>query len=372
MLVVFCSNFMNHHQYFLSQEFINSGVEYYFVAMGKLPKEQQALGYYTYDEKFIVQYNEDNEEYINKLILLADAVIFGSKPEHLYKLRVNSGKLTFNFSERLFKKSKLREVFAFTRVALKKKYLLKEHNVPYVLCAGSYVAMDYRRLGYPKDKFLKWGYFPDIPNESFEDIKSKKVENSLIWVGRFIPWKHPEYVLELAQYLKKKRKKFTIKMVGIGELYNDIKKKITKRELDDVIQLTGAVSPERVLELFQESEIALLTSDRNEGWGAVVNESLASACATVACKQMGSVSYLIEQNKNGLIYEFGKKKEFFKAVESVLDNSAEKNRLAKNAYQSIQDTWNYKVAAARLLTFIKDRVLYQDNGPISDGLSKHI
>ncbi len=365
MVIVFCSNFMNHHQYFLSQEFIALGAEFYFVAVGTLPKEQERLGYHTYDDDFIIPYNDANKKHVSELMLSADAVIFGTKPMELYRMRVNSGKLTFNFSERLFKKSKLQELIGGMQPKLKKKYLVNKENPPYVLCAGSYVASDYARIGYPKDRFLKWGYFPDIPTESFEEIKSKKERNSIIWVGRFIPLKHPEYVIELAEYLREHNKTFTIKMIGVGELFEDVKRVIEEKNLGDAVQLMGSMAPEQVLEMFRSSEIALITSDRHEGWGAVVNEALGSGCVAVACKQMGSVSYLIKQNENGLVYEYGKKKVFFEEVSNILDNPDEKDRIAYNAYQSIQNLWNYKVAAKRLLEFVEKRESYADEGPIS-------
>ena len=358
---------MNHHQYFLCQEFIALGVDFYFVAMGSLPEEQKSLGYHTYSEDFIIPYTEANQKYIYDLIFTSDAVIFGSKPADLYRLRVNSGKLTFNFSERLFKKSRLREMLGFLDFKLRNKYIVNRKNIPYVLCAGSYVASDYRRLGYPKDRFLKWGYFPAIPKESFEEIKKKKKENSIIWVGRFVPWKHPEYVIELAEYLKKAEKNFTIKMIGTGDLLEDIKKQIIEKNLNDSIQLMGTMIPEKVLEMFQSSEIALLTSDRNEGWGAVVNEALASACVVVACKQMGSVSYLIEHNQNGLVFNYGDKNTFFKEVEGVIDCPNEKHRLAYHAYQGIQELWNYKIAAQRFVNFVNQTEIDFSVGPLSRG-----
>ena len=43
-----------------------------------------------------------------------------------------------------------------------------------------------------------------------------------------------------------------------------------------------------------------------DGWGAVANEAMNSACALVAGHMIGAVPYLIRQGENGLIYEDGK------------------------------------------------------------------
>jgi glycosyltransferase involved in cell wall biosynthesis len=45
--------------------------------------------------------------------------------------------------------------------------------------------------------------------------------------------------------------------------------------------------------------VFIFTSDRNEGWGAVLNEAMGSGCAVVAADLIGSVPYLIEHKKMG-------------------------------------------------------------------------
>lgn len=224
MKIVFYSNFMNHHQYGLCNELRRLGADLKFVESTPIPDEQKNLGYYTYDDDFILKDNENTHTQIYSLIMDADAVIFGSKPYDLFVDRVNSGRLTFNFSERLFKKSALQSLFAPINIQLKRKYVFNKKNAPYLLCAGGFVAYDYKKLGYPADRCLKWGYFPGYTEVEFDEIKSKKREANIIWVGRFISWKHPEYIVDLANYLKSQRLYFKIKMIGDGPLRSDIEK----------------------------------------------------------------------------------------------------------------------------------------------------
>jgi len=366
MRIVFHSNFMNHHQYFLCQELIRMGVDLLFIEHEVLPEERKCLGYKIYEDDFILSVAKETEEKIHHLTMSADAVIFGSKPQKLYDERIKEGKLTFNFSERLFKKGRLRILNPFLFFRLRRKYLSNYDKAPYVLCASAFAAGDYRLIGYPNGRFLKWGYFPSIDMENKELIFVNKVPKSIIWVGRFIEWKHPEDVIKLAQYLKNITNNFHIKMIGNGPMLNHIKTEVIKKELNGCIEIVGALSAEQVLEEYKKAEIAIITSDRQEGWGAVVNEAMSAACAVVASDEIGSVPYLLSHQENGIIYKFKEKNEFFKHVENLLNEDDVRLRIAQKAYDTIKEEWNYQIAAQRLASFIEDQMVYE-KGPLSQG-----
>ena len=97
------------------------------------------------------------------------------------------------------------------------------------------------------------------------------------------------------------------------------------------------------------SNIFLFTSDFNEGWGAVLNEAMNSGCAVVASHAIGSVPFLIVHKVNGLIYRNGDLKDISFKVMHLIDNRTEREYLARNAYLSIVELWNGKVAAERLV-----------------------
>ena len=95
-----------------------------------------------------------------------------------------------------------------------------------MLCASSYTAKDYSYYGAYLNKTYKWGYFPEVKEYQIKDLMKKKESSyiNILWVARFIPFKHPEAVLEVADYLKQKKYNFQIQMIGTGPIENDIKK----------------------------------------------------------------------------------------------------------------------------------------------------
>ena len=78
---------------------------------------------------------------------------------------------------------------------------------------------------------------------------------------------------------------------------------IREKKLEDCVHMLGAMSPDEVRKHMEQANIFLFTSDRNEGWGAVLNEAMNSGCAVVASHAIGSVPYLIKNGNNGYIYE---------------------------------------------------------------------
>lgn len=364
MKIVFISNYLNHHQRPFIESLARNGCNITFVAMSKMSQERAMMGYSSEMERGrVIQFSQETASEIYELTMDADAVVFGSKPQKLFQMRVRSGKLTFNFSERLFKKGALMAFSPVHQIKLRKKYRFDRENTPYLLAAGEYSAQDYRSLGYPKEKILKWGYFPPLSSTPKPELLQNKQENTIIWVARFIPLKHPEHIVELGKYLKKRDISFHIKMIGIGELLAPTMEMIEANGLSEYIEIVGALPPEQVRQEFEKAQIALLTSDRNEGWGAVVNEAMNSACAFVGNRSIGATTYLINDGENGMTYRT--KRQMFRKVEQLLKNPQLSRQLGENAYHTITDTWNHEEAAKRFVEFAESQTVCRLRGPMS-------
>ena len=104
----------------------------------------------------------------------------------------------------------------------------------------------------------------------------------------------------------------------------------------------------------EQSQIFLFTSDRNEGWGAVLNESMNSACAVVANRAIGSVPFLIDDGVNGDIYEDGNIDDLYQKVKAILDHPARRIEKSKNAYTTITEEWNAETAAERFVALVDE------------------
>ena len=122
----------------------------------------------------------------------------------------------------------------------------------------------------------------------------KHPQASILWAGRLIGWKHPDASIELAASLKEKGYFFRMSVIGNGEMEAQLHEMIRRKGVEDCVEMLGAMSPDEVRAHMERADVFLFTSDFNEGWGAVLNESMNSGCAVV-CKPRNWLSAFLNQ-----------------------------------------------------------------------------
>lgn len=367
MKIIYLSNYFNHHQKPLADElFKATSKNYWFVETDSLPSSKAQLGYTEYSAQYIIKYF-DNQDLVDKLILDADAVICGDAPVKLIRERVRRGLLVFRDDERRYKsliKYLKWPIYTYNSLLFNKGYLLS---------ASAYGSRDYVLSGMKADRCFKWGYFTEL--KTYDDVNaliqsrhnSKQADKvSLLWACRLIDWKHPELAIKLAKRLKVDGYSFELKIAGMGTMDSQLKQMIHEEGLEDVIKMIGPQKQEVLRGLMEQSEIFLSTSDRYEGWGATINESMNSACAVVASHAIGAVPFLIQDGENGLIFKSEDIHSLYEKVRWLLDNPQERDRIGYNAYMTMQKTWNAKVACRNLLSLI-EAIKKGESTPIKEG-----
>ena len=98
MKIVFVSNYYNHHQSAISEEFFRqTGGQYYFIQSEPMSNERKNMGWAQKDlPEFVIESYKDKTTYKKCLDLInnADVVIMGSAPEKLIHKRIKSGNRT--------------------------------------------------------------------------------------------------------------------------------------------------------------------------------------------------------------------------------------------------------------------------------------
>ena len=360
MKVTMISNYINHHQIPFSNAFCNTeGVEYCFIQTEPMEEERVKMGW-GLDPKSLpyVKLVYEEEEACKQLIMESDILLVGwQEREELIKPRLEAGKFTIRMSERLYREGQYKAV---SPRGLMRKY--REHtkyrkgNV-YLLCYGAYVPSDFHIVRAYPNKMYRFGYFPETKlfdgNALFENKPSLDTVH-IVWAGRFMPLKHPEFVTKLAKDLKERGFAFHIHFVGSGELEEELLAQREQWNLTEEITMYGFQSPARVREIMEQSHIHLFTSNHLEGWGAVVNEAMNSGCAEVVNSQVGAAPFLVQHKKNGLIYKEGSYEDFLACVLSLFENKEKITQYGKAAYESIITEWNAETAAARILQFYEN------------------
>ena len=376
MIITFFSNYLTHHQIpFCRAMDKREGVEFHFVSTMPMEEEREKGGWklsnaYPFELRSYASW--ENERQALKLAAESDVVIIGAASEKYvrYRMKYAQSKLTLRYAERIYKKGRWRAFSPHSLVSNIRKHLRYMGKPIYVLCASAYTAGDFALLGSYLGKCYKWGYFPETKKyDEVEKITDSKRPSSILWVARLIDWKHPEIAVEVAKKLKDNGYIFSLNLIGIGPLEEKIKGLIENYGLQKEVKMLGSMTPEEVREEMEKSSIFLFTSDREEGWGAVLNEAMNSACAVVANRQIGSVPFLIDDGKNGLIYGGNNVEKIYRKVKSLLDDGQFAKAIGVNAYKTISEEWNAEIASDRLVSFVKSekykRNRMYDKGPCS-------
>ena len=310
MKVVFISNYFNHHQAPFSEAMnkLTNG-NYWFVAVEEMSEERKNMGWEHDDlPDYVIKSYKSKEslDYAKRKIDEADTVIFGLSGWKNFKLiqkRLRQKKLTFRYSERIYKAGF--KWHRFPIQALKHWLVGGRCRCLYMLCASAYTAQDYAKTGCYLNRTYEW-------EQQLHDM-------------------------------------------------------ICDKNLDDCIEMLGAMSPDEVREHMEGADIYLFTSDFNEGWGAVLNESMNSGCAVVASHAIGAVPFLIKNTVNGLVYQNGDECHLETQVRRLLDDKNYRDQMGREAYKTIINMWNADNAANRFLMLAQS--LQKGNGAdlFSDG-----
>lgn len=359
MKVTFFSNFLNHHQTpFCDEMYKQLEGNFTFVSTERIPESFLNNGYpdctsYAYNLTSYI--DETHYKKALQLGLESDIVIIGSAPEVFIKERIKRNRHTFRYSERLLKKSAWQLLNPRVLVNLLRYHTQYRNKNLYMLCASAFTANDLDWIfSYPKKKY-KWGYFTAVEELKIEQLIAQKSKEriEIIWTARFIDWKHPELAIKLAYELKQKGYIFHINMIGTGEMVDGMQQLIQKLKVSECVSLLGSMPNSDVKRYMKKSNIFIFTSDRNEGWGAVLNEAMSCGCAVVASDTIGAVPYLIEHEKNGLVFKSSSLSSLIQQTELLLKNTEFREQLGTNAYFTLANVWSPKQAASNLILLAK-------------------
>lgn len=358
--VVFFWNYLNHHQVLVADEMYKLlGGDYTFVAT--LPRNERELkGGVDYSSRpycILAAESEDGHIKAMEYAKTADVCVFGacSQEYAVYRAIHNPKGLSFEVGERWLKRGWLNILSPVLREWWMnyKRYYRKANF--FKLCSSAFAADDDDLLGCYKGRHFKWGYFTDTPSDNLSG-KSHALHSPIriMWCARFIGWKHPELAIECAKRLKDENYDFQLDMYGDGELRTKCEELVKKAGLCKEVIFHGNIPNDILRQAMKESDIFLFTSDRQEGWGVVANEAMASGCCLVASNKIGAAPYLIRNGINGYMYNDRDSDSLFKIVRHLIDNKEKRNQLSRQAIYDLASLWSPRGAVQNFLQLVKN------------------
>lgn len=399
MKLIFLSNYYNHHQRCLCDELCRrcDPQGFTFVACASMREDRRALGYGESDiPTYVLEaHTPATRRQAIERMKQADVILLGAADREITAAALSrckqDGTLTFRFSERLLKKGDEPLKYIPRRLRLQRDCLsplpppfslmarAPRRSAPlYLLAAGAYAASDYHRFGLFRDRAYRWGYFPPLRTYADPDaLMHAKDPHEILWVGRMIDWKHPEIMIALAGTLRETlcdgatnaSVPFHITLIGTGSMESSLREAVTSAGISAFVTLAGSMKPDAVRDRMERAGILVSTSDRNEGWGAVINEAMNSACAVLASASVGSAPVLIRDGVNGVLFPCGDLNTLTQETAELLIHPDKQRTLGSSALQTVTRDWNASVAADRLLTLAESILSGEDSpDPFPDGI----
>ncbi len=375
-MIVFMTNYLNIHLLpFTNKMYEILGDQFRFISMSPITQTRIKMGFDELDSRYsyVLKAYESKEalEQAREIAAECDALIVGSVEDHEWAQRARQGKLTIKCSERFFKTGI--NIHNFISAL---RHLTRYQNCKnlYFLCSSAYTAADVNRFSNYRGRTFKWGYFPKVVHQNMDallECRNAQDKISVLWAGRFVDWKHPEKAVMLAEHFRSRGIRFEMNLIGDGDLREVLEKSIETKKLTDCVHIKGFQKPDVVRQYMEKADIFLFTSDRNEGWGAVLNEAMNSGCAVVASHAIGSVPYMVKNGENGLIYQNDSIESLYDRADFLVEHPEERMKISRSAYETVANEWNGDMAAQRLVMLIQSLLDSRGGEVFQNGICSH-
>jgi glycosyltransferase involved in cell wall biosynthesis len=204
----------------------------------------------------------------------------------------------------------------------------------------------------PKTEVLYLGVknVDSFEKEELEKIKEDiKVENSFMigFVGRINESKGQYLLIEAMKELIEQGLNIKAYFVGsaMDESYLDLlKQKVKDYKLEEKVFFLGFINEPNK---FMQSCDLIVAASKNETFGLVVIEAMNNKTAVIASKNGGFLE-IIDDEKNGLLFENQNPKDLASKIEILYKNNDYKNLIALNGKQKVDEMFNHKIQFEKL------------------------
>ncbi len=204
-----------------------------------------------------------------------------------------------------------------------------------------------------------------IPNpinmEVFQFRAPKRIPEKRVigWVGRLEKEKNWKHFLEIASTISKKRGDLLFLLVGGYSADRAVKEEflatVKRLDLIDHLKWIPSLQYDRmpgIYSLLGASGGCLVTTSVIEPFGMTVIEAMACECPVVASR-VGGFQEVIEEGKNGVLFEVNNTKEGLRKIEALIDHALERRDIIKSGYLTVNETYSPEKVMKKYLEVLR-------------------
>jgi glycosyltransferase involved in cell wall biosynthesis len=216
-----------------------------------------------------------------------------------------------------------------------------------ILVGSTYTLNNLKGMFGSENSRIKLFYENGVCEDFFENpIKTKDDKRvNLLFVGRLVPYKGPDIVIEAVSQLSKLIKdKIWLTIVGDGSEKDNLIAQAQQMGVSDIVSFAGWVDQKETLGFYRKADIFCFPSIREFG-GAVVLEAMACGLPCIVVDNGGIAEYVTEEtgfkiapsSRENLTQELTNK------IQILVENEELRNKMSAKAIERAQGfAWKQK------------------------------
>lgn len=154
-----------------------------------------------------------------------------------------------------------------------------------------------------------------------------------------------EYVIEVAEKLKEKGRKFKILIIGVGNEEENLKKLVKDKNLGDVVKFTGFISD--VSRILSVMDLQLNASYGTEATSLALLEGMSLGIPAVVSDYGGNPG-VIFPGENGYLFKTKDSEDMLEKIESLMDNKEVFEQMKKNCVEIFENKFTAEIYARNI------------------------
>ncbi len=175
-------------------------------------------------------------------------------------------------------------------------------------------------------------------------------------LARYTPEKGMPHLVEIAKELSSiSDKKFVFIIAGDGDMYDEVKQKISEESMEDkVIQLGYRTDAPNIL---AGSDLFINTSS-SEALSFAIIEALGYGLPVVATNVGGTGDIINDSTDCGILFEYGDARGGAEAINVIMEDQSLKERFSRGAKRSAQEIFDLEKLQSKLIERYKESMNY--------------
>ncbi|MEA1962814.1 MAG: glycosyltransferase family 4 protein [Patescibacteria group bacterium] len=201
---------------------------------------------------------------------------------------------------------------------------------------------------YLKSIVLKWGIIEEKINVVYNSVRKAEVIEEkevlreelgisgdiIISVGRLVPWKGFDILIDIMPELLKINKNFKLYIIGDGPEFGNYELRIKNQELSNSIKLLGSLEQKKLWQYMKSCNLFVLNTGY-EGLPHIIIEAMYLGLPVITTGVGGNIE-VIRPGENGLLVEYNNKTQIKNAILEIWKNKEARQEMIRSGTNDLE------------------------------------